>query len=211
MSEGQNLQDCALLINYDLHWNPTRMIQRAGRIDRIGTDFDTLFIRNFFPDEVLERLLGLIQSPQSKIRDIDTVVGLDASALGEAINPKVFNTIKRIEQEDETVIDEEEADAELASDEGLIRHLAAFIKASGAQVLSDLPDGIHSGKHAPGHRGVFLYYQRRGESAAATDPLRDSGLDARALESPNRGHVRPAHPPGRTLLLVLAERTGGIP
>ena len=36
LSEGQNLQDCAYLINYDLHWNPTRMIQRAGRIDRIG-------------------------------------------------------------------------------------------------------------------------------------------------------------------------------
>ena len=160
LSEGQNLQDCALLINYDLHWNPTRMIQRAGRIDRIGTDFDTLFIHNFFPDEGLERLLGLVQSLQTKIRQIDDVVGLDASVLGEAINPKVFNTIKRIEKEDETVIDEEEAEAELASDEGLIRHLAEFIKASGAQILSDLPDGIHSGKHAREHRGVFLYYQR---------------------------------------------------
>lgn len=102
LSEGQNLQDCALLINYDLHWNPTRMIQRAGRIDRIGTDFDTLFIHNFFPDEGLERLLGLVQSLQTKIRQIDDVVGLDASVLGEAINPKVFNTIKRIEQEDAT-------------------------------------------------------------------------------------------------------------
>ena len=169
LSEGQNLQDCALLINYDLHWNPTRMIQRAGRIDRIGTDFDTLFLFNFFPDEGLERLLGLVQSLQTKIRQIDDVVGLDASVLGEAINPKVFNTIKRIENEDETVIDEEEAEAELASDEGLIRHLGEFIKASGAQLLSDLPDGIHSGKDARGHRGVFLYYQRRGAAPANTD------------------------------------------
>jgi hypothetical protein len=169
LSEGQNLQDCALLINYDLHWNPTRMIQRAGRIDRIGTEFDTLIIDNFFPDEGLERLLGLVQSLQTKIRQIDDVVGLDASVLGEAINPKVFNTIKRIENEDATVIDEEEAEAELASDEGLIRHLAEFIKASGTQILSDLPDGIHSGKHVREHRGVFLYYQRRGESPANTD------------------------------------------
>jgi SNF2 family DNA or RNA helicase len=169
LSEGQNLQDCALLINYDLHWNPTRMIQRAGRIDRIGTDFDALFIHNFFPDAGLERLLGLVQSLQTKIRQIDDVVGLDASVLGEAINPKVFNTIKRIESEDATVIDEEEAEAELASDEGLIRHLAEFIKASGAQILGDLPGGIHSGKHARGQRGVFLYYQRRGESPANTE------------------------------------------
>ena len=62
LSEGQNLQDCAYLLNYDLHWNPTRMIQRAGRIDRIGTDFDTLFIRNCYPDAGLERLLGLVRS-----------------------------------------------------------------------------------------------------------------------------------------------------
>ena len=133
------------------------------------TEFDTLFIYNFFPDEGLERLLGLVQSLQHKIRQIDDVVGLDASVLGEAINPKVFNTIKRIEQQDETVIDEEEAEAELASDEGLIRHLAEFIKASGTHVLSDLPDGIHSGKHGRGHRGVFLYFQRRGETSANTD------------------------------------------
>ena len=169
LSEGQNLQDCDLLINYDLHWNPTRMIQRAGRIDRIGTDFATLFIHNFFPDAGLDRLLGLVASLQVKIRQIDDVVGLDASVLGEAINPKVFNTIKRIEEQDETVIDEAEAEAELATDEGLIRHLAEFIKASGADVLRDLPDGIHSGKHAPGHRGVFLYYQRRGKSPAGAD------------------------------------------
>jgi len=61
LSEGQNLQDCGHLVNYDLHWNPTRMVQRAGRIDRIGTDFDTLWIRNMFPDEGLERLLRLVE------------------------------------------------------------------------------------------------------------------------------------------------------
>ncbi len=44
LSEGQNLQDCGILINYDLHWNPTRMVQRAGRIDRIGTSFETLWV-----------------------------------------------------------------------------------------------------------------------------------------------------------------------
>src|SRR5205807_4207317 len=83
LSEGQNLQDCAYLVNYDLHWNPTRMIQRAGRIDRIGTHFDTLYVRNFFPDRGLERLLGLVQALQDKIRQIDATVGLDASVLGE--------------------------------------------------------------------------------------------------------------------------------
>lgn len=164
LSEGQNLQDCAYLVNYDLHWNPTRMIQRAGRIDRIGTDFDTLFVRNFFPDAGLEKLLGLVQSLQTKISTIDATVGLDASVLGEAINPKVFNTIKRIEAQDGTVVDEEEAEAELATDEGLVRHIAEFVKTSGATVLRELPDGIHSGLHKKGHRGVFFYYQSRGKT-----------------------------------------------
>jgi superfamily II DNA or RNA helicase len=169
LSEGQNLQDSAHLLNYDLHWNPTRMIQRAGRIDRIGTAFDTLYIHNFFPDAGLERLLGLVQSLQSKIRQIDETVGLDASVLGEAINPKVFNTLKRIEGEDATVIDEEEAEAELASDEGLVRHLTEFVRAHGKDVLKTLPDGIHSGLCRRGYHGVFFYFQYPGPTPAQTD------------------------------------------
>ena len=169
LSEGQNLQDCAYLINYDLHWNPTRMIQRAGRIDRIGTDFDTLYLRNFFPDEGLEQLLGLVQSLQKKIKQIDTTIGLDASVLGETINPKVFNTLKRIQDQDDSVVDEEEAEAELASDEGMVRHLAEFLKSQGLTALQQLPDGIHSGLQKKPYRGVFLYYQRRGSNGRAID------------------------------------------
>jgi superfamily II DNA/RNA helicase len=169
LSEGQNLQDCAHLVNYDLHWNPTRMIQRAGRIDRIGTDFDVLFIHNFFPDAGLEQLLGLVQSLQTKIRQIDTAIGLDASVLGEAINPKVFNTLKRIQGEDDAVIDEEEAEAELSSDEALVRQLAEFIKATGTAALREIPDGIHSGLHKKGINGAFFYYQRRGTNGRRTD------------------------------------------
>lgn len=169
LSEGQNLQDCAHLINYDLHWNPTRMIQRAGRIDRIGTDFNTLFIQNFFPDKGLNDLLGLVQSLQSKIRQIDTTIGLDASVLGETINPKVFNTLKRIEGEDDSVVEEEEAEAELASDEGMVRHLAEFLKAQGIAALHEIPDGIHSGLQKKQYRGVFLYYQRRSREGKPLD------------------------------------------
>jgi len=90
LSEGQNLQDCGYLVNYDLHWNPTRMVQRAGRIDRIGTEFETLWIYNMFPDRGLERLLGLVQSLSLKIADIDQAGFLDASVLGEAVHPRKF-------------------------------------------------------------------------------------------------------------------------
>lgn len=161
LSEGQNLQDCAYLVNYDLHWNPTRMIQRAGRIDRIGTDFDTLYIRNFFPDQGLDDLLKLVTALQSKLKQIDTTIGLDASVLGEAINPKTFNTIREIEQEDGQTLEQIEAEAELVSDEALVRTLMEHLKTQGGQALSEVPDGIHSGLHKGDAKGVFAYYQHR--------------------------------------------------
>jgi hypothetical protein len=161
LSEGQNLQDCGYLVNYDLHWNPTRMVQRAGRIDRIGTDFETLWIYNMFPDEGLERLLGLVESLSRKIADIDQAGFLDASVLGETVHPRNFNTLRRIRNEDVSVIDEEEQFTELASSEFLLRHLQTLLDAGGQKMLEALPDGIHSGLAKARARGIFFYFQAR--------------------------------------------------
>jgi hypothetical protein len=163
LSEGQNLQDCAYLINYDLHWNPTRMVQRAGRIDRIGTDFDTLLIRNMFPDEGLEKRLKLVQSLQRKISDIDRVGFLDSSVLGEMIHPKTFNTLKRIEDEDSSVVDEEEQFAELASSEFLLKQIQELLAKEGKKWIEDLPHGIHSGLMRKEAKGLFFYFQAEKE------------------------------------------------
>jgi superfamily II DNA or RNA helicase len=159
LSEGQNLQDCAHLINYDLHWNPTRMVQRAGRIDRIGTEFETLFIHNMFPDEGLDRLLGLVLSLSQKIAAIDQAGFLDASVLGETVHPRNFNTLRRIRDEDGTVIEQEEQFTELASSEFLLQTLRAVLGAEGRNRLDSLPDGIHSGLMKPRARGLFFYFQ----------------------------------------------------
>jgi SNF2 family DNA or RNA helicase len=59
ISEGQNLQDCDLLVNYDIHWNPVRIIQRFGRIDRIGSRNDSVQLVNFWPVADLDHYLGL--------------------------------------------------------------------------------------------------------------------------------------------------------
>jgi hypothetical protein len=159
LSEGQNLQDCGYLVNYDLHWNPTRMVQRAGRIDRIGTDFDTLWIYNMFPDEGLERLLKLVESLSRKIAAIDRAGFLDASVLGETVHPQNFNTLRRIQEEDGAVIEEEEQFTELASNEFLLQQLRNLLEAGGQEMLDSLPDGIHSGLIKGGSRGVFFYFQ----------------------------------------------------
>jgi len=158
LSEGQNLQDCGVLINYDLHWNPTRMVQRAGRIDRIGTSFDTLWVLNMFPDEGLEKLLGLVESLSRKIASIDRSGFLDASILGEVVHPQNFNTLRRIEEEDGKVVEEQEQFVELVSSEFLLQNLKNLLDSGMRKMLEELPDGIHSGLLRQGARGVFLYF-----------------------------------------------------
>ncbi len=167
LSEGQNLQDCGVLINYDLHWNPTRMVQRAGRIDRIGTSFDTLWVMNMFPEDGLEKLLGLVESLSQKIASIDQSGFLDASILGEVVHPQNFNTLRRIEEEDGSVVEEQEQFVELVSSEFLLQHLKNLLDNGMRQQLEALPDGIHSGLMRQGAKGVFFYFtaeeQRHGK------------------------------------------------
>ena len=59
ISEGQNLQDCDYVINYDIHWNPVRIIQRFGRVDRIGSHNDVIQLVNFWPDITLDEYINL--------------------------------------------------------------------------------------------------------------------------------------------------------
>jgi superfamily II DNA/RNA helicase len=87
LSEGQNLQDCGLLVNFDLHWNPVRMIQRNGRINRLGSEHSDVYIYNIHPDVDLEEYLSLVNRLERKIDRIRYTVGTDQSVLGEAANP----------------------------------------------------------------------------------------------------------------------------
>lgn len=77
ISEGQNLQDCDWLINYDIHWNPVRIIQRFGRIDRIGSPNQQIQLVNFWPNMELEEYINLEQRVSGRM------VLLDVSATGE--------------------------------------------------------------------------------------------------------------------------------
>src|SRR5205085_9725924 len=147
-----------VLINYDLRWTPTRMVQRAGRIDRIGTSFEMLWIMTMFPDDGLEKLLGLVESLSQKIASIDRSGLLDASVLGEVVHPQNFNTLRRIEDEDRTVVDEQEQFVELVSSEFLLQNLKNLLDSGMRQMLENLPDGIHSGLLRQGAKGVFFYF-----------------------------------------------------
>ena len=91
LSEGQNLQDAGMLVNYDLHWNPVRMIQRNGRINRLGSTYDEVLIANSRPNDDLETYLKLVRRLERKIDTINQTVGNDQSILGEEANPVEFN------------------------------------------------------------------------------------------------------------------------
>ena len=77
ISEGQNLQDCDYLINYDIHWNPVRIIQRFGRVDRLGSKNDKIQLVNFWPNMELDEYINL------EARVSGRMVLLDISATGE--------------------------------------------------------------------------------------------------------------------------------
>ncbi len=81
VSEGQNLQDASVVINYDLHWNPVRLIQRNGRIDRIGSENEKIKTINYWPCEEFEEILGLQKILDEKLREMATMTGMDLSRI----------------------------------------------------------------------------------------------------------------------------------
>lgn len=105
LSEGQNLQDCGTLINFDLHWNPVRMIQRNGRINRLGSEYERVYIFNMHPETNLESYLKLVHRLEQKIDRIKYTVGTDQSVLGEAENPiEYIDEIEESENQENTVL-----------------------------------------------------------------------------------------------------------
>lgn len=164
LSEGQNLQEAAALVNYDLHWNPVRMIQRAGRIDRMGSPFEELMIINGFPEQGLESLLGLVKRLQQRIALIDQQVGLDASVLGEVISERSLEEIRLLKEAQTPSAQSEvlralETKVDLVSMDEMKFPLLEFIQQSGMQAVEEIPLGIHSTRYQAQQEGLFLSFR----------------------------------------------------
>ena len=84
VSEGQNLQDCARVLNYDLHWNPVRLIQRFGRVDRIGSTHSDIYLHNMWPDLEVDEELALTDRLSNRIQMFHDLIGLDNRLLSDA-------------------------------------------------------------------------------------------------------------------------------
>ena len=111
ISEGQNLQDCDSVINYDIHWNPVRVIQRFGRIDRIGSNWPSIQMVNFWPTDDFESIVALKTRVERRIAMISAIGDNDANLLNpddDLVEDEVNFRVNQLNRIKEEVIDLEE-------------------------------------------------------------------------------------------------------
>lgn len=146
ISEGQNLQDCDYLVNYDIHWNPVRIVQRFGRIDRIGSENKEIQLVNFWPNMELDEYINLEQRVRGRM------VMMDLSATGEddLLNPesKDLNYRKeQLQQLQEDVVDIEDLSGGISITDlnldDFIMNLEQFMKKN-PNMLERYPTGIYA-------------------------------------------------------------------
>ena len=101
ISEGQNLQDCDYLINYDIHWNPVRIVQRFGRVDRIGSLNDVIQLVNYWPDITLDEYINLKERVESRMVIVDAAGVAGDNILLEKQNELAYrkDQLKRLQEE----------------------------------------------------------------------------------------------------------------
>jgi ERCC4-related helicase len=159
LSEGQNLQDCNYVVNYDLPWNPMRIVQRVGRVDRLGSEYETVKSVVFLPEKELEEILKLLEKLEEKIQKAQTI-GTEATILGERENPRNFNAVSRIRAQDQSLMDDLERGLELLPIQTPYQSVLTYLKRMGAKSLESVPLGKRSGKRNEDN-GVVIFYREK--------------------------------------------------
>lgn len=108
ISEGQNLQDCDYLINYDIHWNPVRIIQRFGRIDRIGSHNKDIQLVNFWPDISLDEYINLKAKIETRMKIVDMAATGDDNILSDEEKEDLAYRKEQLQRLQKEVIDLED-------------------------------------------------------------------------------------------------------
>ncbi len=145
ISEGQNLQDCDYLINYDIHWNPVRIIQRFGRIDRIGSKNEQIQLVNFWPDLTLDEYINLKGRVETRMKIVDMAATADDNILEEEQKDLEYRKEQLQKLKDEVVDIEEMSSGISIMDLGLNEFrldLLEYVKEHGD--LDNTPFGLHA-------------------------------------------------------------------
>lgn len=108
ISEGQNLQDCDYLINYDIHWNPVRIIQRFGRIDRIGSRNKVIQLVNFWPNITLDEYINLKSRVETRMKIVDLTSTCDEDILSPEARADLDYRKEQLKKLQEEVVDIED-------------------------------------------------------------------------------------------------------
>ena len=152
ISEGQNLQDCDTVINYDIHWNPVRIIQRFGRVDRIGSRATAVHLINFWPTARLDRYINLKLRVEARMALVDVTATqtdnpLDDEHLEELIEQDLRLRDRQLTRMQQEILDLEDFDdtvtlADFSLDDfrqDLIHYLRSH-----EDELKNAPDGLHA-------------------------------------------------------------------
>jgi superfamily II DNA or RNA helicase len=142
LSEGQNLQDAYIVVNYDLPWAIIRLIQRAGRVDRIGQKSDKIYCYSFLPEDGIEEIIRLRARLQHRIRQNAETIGTDEVFFeGDPVN------IEDLYNEKSGILDDEEDnEVDLASYAYQIWKNAVDDDSKLKKIIPDLPDVVYSSK-----------------------------------------------------------------
>lgn len=175
ISEGQNLQDCDYLINYDIHWNPVRIIQRFGRVDRIGSPNERIQLVNYWPDISLDEYINLKERVENRM----VIVDVTGTGSDNVLDPKANEMSYRKEQlrklQDEVIEMEDLKTGISITDLGLNdfrMDLVSYVKEHGDP--SRTPNGMHAIVPADPERGLHqgaIFALRNRENGVNIDQL----------------------------------------
>ena len=168
LSEGQNLQDCHVVVNYDLPWAIIRLIQRAGRVDRIGQEAEEILCHSFLPADGVERIIDLRGRVRERLRENAEVVGADEAFFEDEDGEQ---TIVNLYHERAGILDgDPEGEVDLASHAYQIWKNATGADPSLEKAVTNLPDVVFSSrKHAPiaqRPEGVLVFMRTAGGNDA---------------------------------------------
>lgn len=159
LSEGQNLQDCRIIVNFDLPWAIIRLIQRAGRVDRIGQEADTILVYSFMPADGVERLLQLRARVLQRLHENAEVVGSDEAFFEDGADDR---SVLDLYNERSGILDGDgDTETDLSSYALGVWQNAIEADSSLARAVEKLPDVVFSSRaHKPSAdapNGVLLY------------------------------------------------------
>ena len=159
LAEGVNLQQCRHIVNFDMPWNPMRLVQRHGRIDRIGSPHKRVFLRTIFPVDRLEQLLKLESRILDKLAMAAASVGVVAPIEGAAQGGQVFSEtreeIEKLIAEDASLYERGGTVGAAQTGEEYRQTLRKAIE-HGAEQIEHLPWNVGSGMRGGDRRGVFF-------------------------------------------------------